>query len=511
MYQNRINYLVSTNNYPLVPANTVLFNQDGSLNIVPGQLGIFDANTHTAVSTFTDVKDIYLAVGVDTNGDGVAEEVRKSASTLYGCSGLEASAEGPQGECPEIWDFLFDCTTCEKDYGIKVQIESTHQAPYFHPEHLPTYPFNVITECCGCDECTTEHNCNEIVCKILEQIHPTKNDMNHHMVKRDFDFTAERLYPTISHLALPCTTGECGGEYLCKLDSVTVVNNGTTYVIPTTVVNPTLPGTMLIGQVKVLENQLNAGLTTNNIPGKFHVTQKCSNTCFEITLNSCAEITAASFSGCTATITTEHPLTVTTPTECNDCTDAGTTSKTYSCGIRFIGKIIPQECGCFPPVEYTMNRGTRLRVFPTTGFECNSWATNQIQQLQYAENQGVDIRWEEYKQEIGGTGRAYAPQIMTVGKLGAHLGRMTESINAKCVPYCSYSFKHLTNRRFNEYGTGTPWHSILYSVVEIPESDSTTRSEFEAAINSWINTLHCPIDSITCVEKRGKKETSLKG
>lgn len=498
MYSNRENYLVAANNFPLVTAGTQLYNTDGSLNILPGQLGIFNSKTHTAITTFVNPTDVYLAVGHDADGDGIAEEVRKSAGDFKGCSGLEATAAAPTGECPEVWDFLFDCTTCEAEYGIKVQVESTRQAPYFADQHFPTYPFNVITDCCGCDTCTTEHNCNEIVCKIMDQINQKNSDSQSLLVKRDYDFTVERLYPTISHLELPCTVGECGGEYLCKLDSIIVSYNGVSTTIPTTVENPTVPDTMLIGQTKMLEKQLNDALVANEIPGKFHVTQKCTNTCWEITLNSCATIAGAVYAAdCESELSYENPLEVVVDTNCTDCGDAGTTTKTYTCGMRFIGKIFPQECGCFPPAEYIRNRGTRLHVFPTTGFDCNNWVTVQKQDLQIAEGQGVDLRWKEFKQEMGGSGRVFAPQISTYGPLGAHVGRIPQNISAKCVPYCQYAFKHRIHS-FNEMGTGQAYYSTLYTSVAIPENNTTTRTAFETAINSWINTLNCPISTITC-------------
>lgn len=505
MYSNRENYLIAANNYGLVAAGTKLYNTDGSVNILPGQLGIFNSKTHIAVNTFINPTDVYLAVGYDTNGDGVAEEVRKSAGDFKGCNSIVASAEPPRGGCPEIWDFLFDCTTCEAEYGIKVQVESTRQAPYFADQHLPTYPFNVITDCCGCETCTTDHNCNEIVCKIIDQINQTNSDSQSLLVKREFDFIVERLYPTISHLTLPCVSGSCGTSALCKLNSVELEYNSTTYTINTTVVNPNDPNTMLPGQVKLLENQLNAGLVTNNIPGKFHVIQKCTDSCFEITLNSCATIEDYDFEGtCTGVaLTTEQPLTVSVPTNCTDCGDGGTTTKEYSCGIRFIGKIFPQECGCFPPAEYIRNRGTRLRVFPTTGFDCNNWTVVQKQDLVLEEGKGVDLRWREYTQEIGGPGRAYAPQLAQLPPYGAQYGRIPSALTAKCTDYCQYSFQHNIYSN-NEYGTGQTYYSKLHTIVAIPSTDTTTRSAFEGAINSWIGSLNCPISTITCSTDQDK-------
>lgn len=93
MYSNRENYLIAANNYGLVAAGTKLYNTDGWVNILPGQLGIFNSKTHIAVNTFINPTDVYFTVGYDTNGDGVAEEVRKSAGDFKGCNSIVVSAE----------------------------------------------------------------------------------------------------------------------------------------------------------------------------------------------------------------------------------------------------------------------------------------------------------------------------------------------------------------------------------------------------------------------------------
>lgn len=490
MYQNRDLVLVTKNNYPMVAVGTKLFNIDGSLNILPGQLGIFNASNHTAIDNFTNVRNIYIAVGHDTNGDGIAEEIRKSE--LFGCAGLAATGQGPSSECPEIWDFLFDCTTCEAEYAIKVQVDSTETAPMFATNHLPTYPFHVITDCCGCDTCTTEHNCNEIVCKIIDQVNQTNNDGASLLVNRDYEFYVERLYSTIYSAVIPCIDQPCGGTALQGVGSVTI--NGVVYTIPNA-----MP-TMLLGQVKMLQMYLNEILTNNGLQGKFHVYQKCSNTCYVIDYNGCEVLNAITLvDGTELVITIENPLTVKVPTNCKDCADADTTSKTYSCGIRFIGKMFPQECGCFPPKEYTRSRSTQLRVFPQSGFDCSNWLTRKVQDVKLSEGQGVDLRWKQYKAEVGGQGLAYLPDITRHGRLGVGIGRLSESVTAECVPYCQYNFRNRPNS-YNEYGTAQPYYTTIDTLVAIPSGDTTTKAQFETTINSWIQELSCPIPTITCDE-----------
>lgn len=516
MITNRENILVTEGNMPLLTANTPLYNQDGSVNLAAGQLGVFDAKTLKAIDSTTPTipARIFLAVGTDYDNDGVAETAQRSAGDHMSLRTIgEATAEPPRGECAEVVDFLFNCTECNKDYGMKIVVDHSFSSNFFPMFTKPVFPINIVSAPCatcttGCDE--VEHNCNDVVCKILDQINQTTKDVNNitkaNLVNKKFPFEVERLYSTISHLALPCTTDSCGGEYLCKLDTITIDNAGTPYTLNVTTQNPSLAGTMLAGQAKVLQAELNRFLETNNVPGKFHVSQKCSDTCFEITLNSCATITAATFAGaCTTTITLENPLQTVVPTTCTDCTDAGNTIKTFTCGIRFIGKLDTQECGCFPPKEYTRSRWSRLEVYGQTGFQ--DWVYVRKQDQKLSEGMGLDLRWRQFKQEVGGPGRETDMYITTYGKHGAHGDRYKKLVSAKCVPYCQYAIRHFSESNSATVAAhNTTWQVQFLSVVAVPQKDVVTKASFEAFINPYLAQAMPMVESITCDEDKDQTE-----
>lgn len=492
MYLNRESILVTANNYALVTAGTKLYNADGSINILPGQLGIYDAANHTALGTAVSKNKVYFAVGVDTNGDGIADTIRKSAGEeLVKCKFDSATAEPPRGECPEIWDFMFDCTTCEAEYGIQVKVDSPEFAPFFADEMYPTYPFNITTDCCGCELCTTEHNCNEVVCKFVDAINQTTNNgPSKNTIKKDLPFVAERLFANVYTIQLPCIDGNCGKTYLEALESITI--NGVT--TPITIADPNNANQMLIGQIKLLENQLNTILTQ----GTVRIYQKCSDTCYEIMINTCDTVTAVAGKVTPSLpVVVTHPLTVTTETNCTDCEDAGTTTKTYPCGIRLISKMFPVDCGCFPPKRYIGTRYTKLGVYPTTGFSCNNFKTNQVQTVTLSEGKGVDLRWREFMQETGGAGRNYDPYVQSFGKFGVHSERMSSSILSQCIDYCVYSLRHHSSSN-PEAPLGPTYNSILQTTLIIPSTDSTTMEQFETAFNGWNATTTCPLGPINC-------------
>lgn len=495
MLTNRENILVSKGDLALVPVGTKLYNTDGSMNILPGQLGIFNASNHIAVdaTSIVDKKNIYFAVGVDTNGNGVADSVRKSAGEIINkCSIDAASAEPPREECPEIWDFAFNCVECNDTYSLKVQADGVEWWPFFEKEHLPTFKFPVVTTCCSecgdnCDE--PIYNCSKWVEEVIEMIEQKKKIDGieaRNLVSQEYPFIAVPLSATIAEYTIPCINGmpaaiktiSVGGD---TLDGACVLGSG---------IFIQSNGTMNPGQFGTLENYL-SGQTNNTV--KFKFIQACTNGCWKLIVTGASEygnaVVLNNNNDCSAGATTAVTPTTLAPLQIDGVT--------YNCGIRFIGKIYEMECGCFPPKEYRSQRGTKLRVFPSAGFGDCGWATQKVQDLQVSEGQGVDLRWREYRQQLGGAGRTYDSYHMHYGKLGVYGDRVREAVTSECTTYCQYEFIHHSKSQ-PLAPMGWTNNTYLQTTVAIPSSDSTTKTAFENVINAWIVAGTCPLNTVSC-------------
>lgn len=503
----RENLLVAKGNYGLPTLNTPLYQTDGSISLMPGQLGIFSSKTHKALNAenVAAQDNIYIAIGMDMDGDGVSDQIRKVAGENLNKRQIsKVSAEPPRGACPEIQDFMFDCTDCGTDYGIKIQVDSTDLHLYAAPYQLFTYPVNIITD--PCDDCTedctpTAHACEEIVCKLIDQINRKSlyadGSTKTNLVPNNFPFEVERLYANITSFTLPCVEDTCGKGFICAIGTIVLDNDGTPVTITVPAAYSNVDGYMLIGQVKLFENAINVLLAAANVPGKFHVEQKCTDSCYTVSLNSCATIESATLSvaalandSCPDTITmnpAETPLVVNTLVNCANCSDADTSTKTYTCGIRVISKLPARECGCFPPLEYNASNFSKISVFPTSGFKAGQWASNYVQSVKMAEGQGVDLRWREYKQQPGGIGRNYDMYNTTYGRWSAQGFRVKNSVTAECVPYCQYILQHFnTTNSATIAAISTTWNAQFLSTVAIPEKDTATQTAFENVINPWL-------------------------
>jgi len=496
MFTNRNNVIVTAGNQGLVANGTKLFAADGTLNILPGQLGIFDAYSHVAVNAATVVnsKDVYFAVGIDTNGDGAADEIRKSAGEHWNkCATDLASAEPPRSECPEILDFSFKCIECNTDYAIKIQLEGIEWQPYFEHQHLPTFPFNIHTTCCEeCEEEAPTYACSTFVTELVNMIRQTENQAAN-LIDQQYPFDIVPLGTNSEEYTIPCIDGKPAAIKSIAFDGDTV--GGICAVTGLTPVN----GAWNPNQLKIFKAWFDANETFLGATVDFY--KACTDGCWKMVINH--------FGG------DEVFGNVTVLEEGDVCGDTGvavtptdiSVEEGYSCGFRIIPHIFDQECGCFPPKEYRYPRFSKLRVFPLSGFDC-AWTTDVVQPAQIAEGQGSELRWEEYKQQTGGQGRAYDSYHTHYGKLGVYSDRVRESITAGCGDYCTYKFIY-HSKSYPLAPMGWTNNTHLLTTVGIPSDDSTTISAFEAVVNAWITQGTCQLAAINCGEESDVINTNV--
>lgn len=131
-------------------------------SLLPNQIGIFDANSNLAVDGATPIRDFYIAVGVDRNGDGAIDDVKKSAGQLIQSKNIKFLDFKPHTAAqPMILDITDYKAECDSEYAIK--LEFRNQEIYrIQGSNQFTHTYAITTACCeGCDTCPSG-NCNEI-------------------------------------------------------------------------------------------------------------------------------------------------------------------------------------------------------------------------------------------------------------------------------------------------------------------------------------------------------------
>lgn len=151
--------LVTSGNQPLI-TNDLKVTQ-----LLPGQIGFFnsDTNRSTAVAT----KNFYIAVGLDTDGDGVTDDVAKSTGFHIQKRNLVHYSFRPHTPARSMKMVLRDYTAdCETEYGLKIELRNSEiYRTQGYNQFTKTY--SIVTACCDkCEPTCPSGDANEIT-KLL--------------------------------------------------------------------------------------------------------------------------------------------------------------------------------------------------------------------------------------------------------------------------------------------------------------------------------------------------------
>ena len=140
--------------------------------LLPNQIGVYSFQDGVAIdgSTAPGKRDFFLAVGRDTDGDGVINKIDISSGTHIQASrvqnySLRCYTPG-QPKIIDITDFTADC---DKDYCLRVSVLNSDTMAMFGPND-PFKSYVVHTGCCeGCDTCP-DGDCVELAKKMVDAV-----------------------------------------------------------------------------------------------------------------------------------------------------------------------------------------------------------------------------------------------------------------------------------------------------------------------------------------------------
>jgi hypothetical protein len=139
-----------------------------------GTVGVFSYDTNISVddTTVVNQREIYIAMAVDSDGDGIADNVVTSAGTHIQRKGVTAyTLKCYTPEQPHIVDITsFSGIKCEDDYAFKVEFRGNSQAYQMFGFNQFAKTFAVRTGCCGpgCD--CPSGDCNELALLLFNAV-----------------------------------------------------------------------------------------------------------------------------------------------------------------------------------------------------------------------------------------------------------------------------------------------------------------------------------------------------
>lgn len=141
-------------------------------SLTAGQLGVFDYDTGLSIdaAAAATTKNFFVALALDTTGDGSVDEIITSAGTHIQkknvtATNLQCYTPGVE----QVIDVVNFTADCDKQYGLKIEINNDEKYMNYGFNQL-TKTFIVKTSCCeGCESCGTG-NCAELAKFLIADI-----------------------------------------------------------------------------------------------------------------------------------------------------------------------------------------------------------------------------------------------------------------------------------------------------------------------------------------------------
>jgi hypothetical protein len=529
----RENILASSGNQSLFPAGTAVYLFDASgpptLNgVLANQLVIYNYDTNVSLSpgeTILTADKIVIAQGVDLNGDGLADTLRGPfGDKIYGCNISGANVKPPVCGLVDVLDISASCIRCDEDYSLNITVEddlTQNQYPYNRPA---VYTFSVNAGCCACDSCTDGVDCQALFCLLADQINGkntgnalTSGQFLQRARNRSVATQPFYAYPLYANDYIFClstidavadTCDNC--NYVEAINGITI-NAGDEDEITVNFTNTvSVVGAerlSLISRLPRIVQLINAAFEANGSVGSAVITRGLNGSgapcCdYQLRINSCVPIELFDDDG--EVSTPLEPCVEGSPFEdiitegtCKGCSTPTTTTPT--CGLRLVAKPVDIFCNCYTSPDTPrgwFSRKLGVNIGQDSGFTCGSFHINRVQVATIPEGFGYEWQVRAANQSVGGMGRDYNPWGWDPhGRWGSPLAgsRGTEGhLGIVCAEsYCVYSIEHvLPNADISVQGN--VYGNRGRTIVLIPFDDSVTQSEFEAIINPYLLSSHCP-------------------
>ena len=469
---------------------------DGVATIVPapGQPVFWDADTGKTVAA-ADVCKVRIMKGgipIDTDGDGIANYIQEvTMGYMRPCDVEDIQFEVPVcGTAPKV-DMLMDCLKSGKTYSIKVKWiddrTQSRQDQGFFEEY--TITFKVASD--PCVECPDSFNCKSAICEIInivsnkkpksgiqrffgKSVGLTPKDLPFDIVALE-EFSYQWCFTPIADACEGCTT-------ISRILSITI--DGVT----TAFTNSQVPGDAthtydaqldgIICQINTLLGTKAATLNRSQAccPVKLEI-----NSCKVITLNTTAN---APIAVCTPTVNPLDPVAY--ANACGVCYDNGST-KTFTCGIRIIGKPIRPVCNYKLQGNELGYLGMQLEGEFVAGFEDAFTYTRVVTKGTIPKNLGYQWQYRQYRAEVQ-TGR---DDTILRGDPPYGQGRI-DNVTVSCpTSYCSMQLTR-SNRQTDQNTHGTPYGPKTLDTWLVPKADLVTMLSLQTYLNAIAACGNCP-------------------
>ena len=136
-------------------------------DLLPGQAGVFSFESNLSIDGTVPTRNFYVAVGLDEDGDGVTDNIRKSAGSHIQTRNIAFYSYRPfEAGRPMILEFKDFKTKCGEQYGIAIEFRNQQ---IYRTQGYVQFKVNYVVEGVCCDGCSTgcESGDDNLVAKKL--------------------------------------------------------------------------------------------------------------------------------------------------------------------------------------------------------------------------------------------------------------------------------------------------------------------------------------------------------
>ena len=136
-------------------------------DLLPGQAGVFSFESNLSIDGTVPTRNFYVAVGLDEDGDGVTDNIRKSAGSHIQTRNIAFYSYRPfEAGRPMILEFKNFKTKCDEQYGIAIEFRNQQ---IYRTQGYVQFKVNYVVEGICCDGCSTgcESGDDNLVAKKL--------------------------------------------------------------------------------------------------------------------------------------------------------------------------------------------------------------------------------------------------------------------------------------------------------------------------------------------------------
>lgn len=535
-------FLIADKNLSVYPANRAIFVETatgfGLNGILDNQLVLYNGDTGVSVGpgiTVATVPNLVIAQGIDTDGDGVADVLRKPAFDVISGQQLNAvTAEPPSCGQLKIVDVGIGCVTPGKSYSLTIEQRTDHIERFYNYRDYERFTETVEFGYDACDGCDQTLDCKQVACALANKFNGTDRKLsivkNGSLVRRvrehqdaDRDFNVYVLHPNDYEFCFATADAACVG---CNtIDAITGVTIGTGEDAVTTTfqltTDPADAELTRVGQVPRILQQINEVLGDKGIAITANTFSGPGRPCcdgIKILVNTCVPFELLGFEGdaITPCETGLPTYTVDTQGHCGGCDT--TTTVTPCAYLRVVAKPIEIPKFCDRPDSYLKRLYTDIRV--STSYNHNNFgffrefvkqdykmpknfvyeAIHHVAAQDTSANEPFSYGYNDF------VGANY--NILK----GSRISAMLHGLFNGCSSFdtlCVYNFEHdMTSRGLS--ASGPIEQPKARTTVLIPTSNTSARTEFEAIVNPWIVSVpYKLLKTVTCASDQDQVERIL--